>query len=232
MAYKKKKLELFNIKLTISDLCFFYKQVSLNRSFMRSTHNLFLHRKINIKQNCADFGSGNKNDYFNFINKKKFKIDQFDLHKLDKNFYVLDLEKKFKLKKRYNHILLFNVLEHIYNKENLIKSLTKNLNKYGKLDIFVPFMFRYHSDPDDFFRPTHSYLFKILNKNGFKTKITLIAVGPMSVILEILFKYLKFKSLKFLVSILFILLNNFFKFFSKDFSNYYCGVHCSSIKTK
>ena len=121
-------------------------------------------------------------------------------------------------------------MEHILNYENLITSISKNLKIKGKLEIFVPFMFRFHSDPNDFIRPTHTHLINLLEKNGFKVQTNLIAVGPMSVILEILFKYLKLDILKFFVSILFILLNKFFNFFSKDFKNYYCGTHCSCIK--
>jgi len=91
-------------------------------------------------------------------------------------------------------------------------------------------MFRFHSDPNDFIRPTHTYLINLLKKNGFKVQTTLIAVGPMSVILEILFKYLKLNILKFLVSILLISINKLFNLFSKDFKNYYCGTHCSCTK--
>ena len=145
---------------------------------------------------------------------------------------MLDLEKKFKLKNNYNNILLFNVLEHIFDGKTLLNSIKKNLKKEGKLNLFVPFMFRFHSDPNDFMRPTHSYLKKILEQNGFKVQITLIAVGPMVVILEILFKYLKLNIFKLLFSVLFISLNKFFNYFSKDFKNYYCGTHCSCTKIK
>ena len=199
---------------------------------MRASHNLFLKKKLNIKGLTADLGSGINNDYYNYISKNKLKVDQYDFHKIDKKAFVLDLEKKFKLKNNYNNILLFNVLEHIFDGKTLLNSIKKNLKKEGKLNLFVPFMFRFHSDPNDFMRPTHSYLKKILEQNGFKVQITLIAVGPMVVILEILFKYLKLNIFKLLFSVLFISLNKFFNYFSKDFKNYYCGTHCSCTKIK
>jgi len=229
---KKNNLDIFNINLTFSDLSFLYNQISLNRSFMRASHNLFLKKKLNIKGLTADLGSGINNDYYNYISKNRLKVDQYDFHKIDKKAFVLDLEKKFKLKKNYNNILLFNVLEHIFDGKTLLNSIKKNLKKEGKLNLFVPFMFRFHSDPNDFMRPTHSYLKKILEQNGFKVQITLIAVGPMVVILEILFKYLKLNIFKLLFSVLFISLNKFFNYFSKDFKNYYCGTHCSCTKIK
>ena len=74
--------------------------------------------------------------------------------------------KKFKLKK-FKSIVLFNVSEHIYNKEQLIKSINKSLKNGGKLELFVPFMFRYHDDPKDYHRV--SYISKkFLRENGFK----------------------------------------------------------------
>ena len=229
---KDKKIKIFNFNLTFSDLFFLYQQISSKKSFLRSTHNLFLKKNINIKGSIADLGSGNNYEYHKYIKDKKVKVDRFDFHKVDKESFRVNLEKKFTFKKKYECILIFNVMEHILNNENLINSISKNLKKKGKLEIFVPFMFRFHSDPNDFFRPTHTYLINLLEKNGFKVQTNLIAVGPMSVILEILFKYLKLDILKFFVSILFILLNKFFNLFSKDFKNYYCGVHCSCIKIK
>jgi SAM-dependent methyltransferase len=227
---KKNKLKLFNIKLTILDLLFFYKQISLKKSLMRATHNLYLKKNINIKGNIADLGAGEHDAYYEYIGIDKNKIDRYDFYKVDRESNVLNLEKKFKLKKKYDHIILFNVLEHIYNSEDLISSINKNLKKKGKLEIFVPFMFRFHGDPNDFIRPTHSYLAKLLRKNGFKVKSTLIGAGQMAVILEILFQHLKINPIKFLIAVVFLIFNNFFNIFSKDFKNYYCGVHCSCVK--
>ena len=93
-------------------------------------------------------------------------------------------------------------------------------------------MFRYHDDPKDYQRLTHTYLIKFLKENGFKTQVTLIATGQASVISEILFKYLKLSIIKYPFAILLISINFIFKLFSKDFINYYCGIHCSCKKIK
>ena len=226
----KKKTDYFNISLNLKDLIFLFDQIFFNKSFLRSTHNLFLKKKIKVKKDVADLGSGSKNDYHKLISDNKTQIDKYDFQKTSKNIYKINLEKKFKLRKKYNHIILFNVFEHIYNNKDLISSINKNLKKKGKLEIFVPFMFRFHSDPNDFIRPTHSYLLKLLERNGFKVKLTLIGTGPMVVILEILFKYLKIKIIKFFISIILIFLNKIFHLFSKDYKNYYCGIHCHCEK--
>ena len=227
-----KKINFFNIGLSLADLFFLLEQISKNRSYMRATHNLFLKKKITINNLTANLGSGVKNDYLSLITKKINLVQNFDFFKKESKTVTLDLEKKFNLNKKFKSIILFNVLEHIYNKDILIKSISKSLKKGDRLELFVPFMYKYHEDPEDYFRFTHKYLQKFLNQSGFKVKITLIATGQLNVILEILFKYLKFNSLKMIFAFIFIILNNIFKIFSKDFKKYYCGIHCSCIKLK
>ena len=228
----QKKIDHFNINLNFKNLLFLLNQIMKGKSYMRATHNLFLKKKIYIKQSTANIGSGKKSDYIKYICEDETLVKNYDFFNLDKNVKKIDLEKRFILKKKFKSIILFNVLEHIYNKEQLIKSLNNSLKKGGKLELFVPFMFRYHDDPKDYHRLTHTYLLKFLKENGFKTKVTLIATGQSSIILEILLKYLKINIIKYPFAILLILTNYIFKLFSKDFFNYYCGIHCSCIKIK
>ena len=93
-------------------------------------------------------------------------------------------------------------------------------------------MFRYHNDPYDYFRPTHFYLDQLLKDNGFKNKVTLIAAGPVYVVLEIIFRYLKFSFIKIFFLLIFFILDKVFKCFSKDYFNYYCGIHISCKRIK
>tara|TARA_B100000886_G_scaffold277321_1_gene201292 strand:- start:10134 stop:10823 length:690 start_codon:yes stop_codon:yes gene_type:complete len=228
----KKKLKFFNISLNLNNLVFLFSQINSNKSFLRSTHYLFLKKFIKAKKDVADLGSGKKKDYHKFISNKNIVIDKYDFHKISNDVNKIDLEKKFKLKKKYNSVLLFNVFEHIYNRKKLIISINKSLKKNGKLEIFVPFMYKFHGDPNDFVRPTHAYLERILKESGFKVNSTLIGTGQMIVILEIIFRHLKFSYVKFLFAIIFLFLNKFFDLFSKDFKSFYCGIHCSCIKIK
>jgi len=229
----KKKKGFFNIGLNLYDQFFLYKQIMTGKSYMRATHNLFLKKKLTLNNLTGDLGAGAKNDYNQFIFKDLNLIKNFDFYKTKNNTIKLNLEKDFNLKKyRLKNILIFNVFEHIFEKEILLNSISKSLSKNGKLEIFVPFMYKYHGDPNDYYRFTHSYLKKFLEKNGFKVKITLIGAGQFNVILEILFKYFKLDILKIILSPIFIFLNKVFYYKSKDFRNYYCGIHCSCIKIK
>ena len=231
--YQKKNVAFFNIELNFSDQFFLYKQIMTGKSYMRATHNLFLKKRLRINNLTGDLGSGGKNDYNKFIFKNLNLVKSFDFYKSNNSTIKINLEKNFNLKKyKLKNIIIFNVLEHIFEKEILLKSISKSLNKGGKLEIFVPFMYKYHDDPNDYYRFTHTYLKKFLEKNGFKSKITLIGAGQFNVILEILFKYFKLNILKIILSPIFIFLNKVFYYKSKDFKNYYCGIHCSCIKIK
>ena len=231
--YQKKNIDFFNIELNFSDQFFLYKQIMTGKSYMRATHNLFLKKRLRINNLTGDLGSGGKNDYNKFIFKNLNLVKSFDFYKSNNSTIKINLEKNFNLKKyKLKNIIIFNVLEHIFEKEILLKSISKSLNKGGKLEIFVPFMYKYHDDPNDYYRFTHTYLKKFLEKNGFKSKITLIGAGQFNVILEILFKYFKLNILKIILSPIFIFLNKVFYYKSKDFKNYYCGIHCSCIKIK
>jgi len=224
-------INFFNIRFNPSDLLFLYKQIIAGKSYMRATHNLFLKKKITMNKLTGDLGSGGKNNYNEFIFKDVSLIKSFDFYKTNNKTIKLNLEKDFNLKKyKLKNILIFNVFEHIYEKEILLNSISKSLKKNGKLELFVPFMYKYHGDPNDYYRFTHSYLKKFLEKSGFKVKITLIGAGQFNVILEILFKYFKLNIIKIILSTIFIIFNKIFYFASKDFKNYYCGIHCSCIK--
>ena len=231
--YQKKNIDFFNIELNFSDQFFLYKQIMTGKSYMRATHNLFLKKRLRINDLTGDLGSGGKNDYNKFIFKNLNLVKSFDFYKRNNDTIKINLEKNFNLKKyKLKNIIIFNVFEHIFEKEILLKSISKSLNKGGKLEIFVPFMYKYHDDPNDYYRFTHTYLKKFLEKNGFKSKITLIGAGQFNVILEILFKYFKLNILKIILSPIFIFFNKVFYYTSKDFKNYYCGIHCSCIKIK
>ena len=107
---------------------------------------------------------------------------------------------------------------------------TLALKPEGKLELFVPFMHRYHEDPIDVFRPTHAYLEKILIDEGYEVKTTLIGVGPLTVVSEILLKYFKFSILQIPILVMFLMFDKILNLISKDYNDYYLGIHCSCKK--
>ena len=217
--------------LSILDFFKIFSKISRGKSLMRINHEMFL-KKITLKGNIANIGAGtNYQDFCKLFKSFKGKIIHYDFFKLHEDIIKINLEKKFKLKdNKFDVIILFNVLEHIKNYKTLLTSLKVSTVKGKRLEIFVPFMFRYHKDPFDFFRPTHFYLNQILLDSGFKNRITLIGDGPAYVILEIIFRHLKFATIKFIFFIIFYFFDKILKFFLKDYFNYYCGFHISCKK--
>ena len=225
--------EIFNFNFPVNFKSFIHliKLIYKNKSPIRIFHNYFL-KNILIEGKTIDLGCGNHSSYLNFLKKRNIEIFFADKdQKNQKNYYQVDLEKKLSIKDEvFDTVLFFNVLEHLYNYKNIISEINRILKKNGKLELFVPFMHSYHEDPKDVFRPTHTYLKKLLNEAGFEVKIFLIGVGPLSVCSEILFKYAKFKFIKVLLVTIFILLDKIIKVFSKDYNTFYSGIHCTCEK--
>ena len=223
--HSKLNLNFKNIKDVIK-LCF------KKKSPIRIFHNIYL-QNIETKGVTVDLGSGRHSSYLNSIKTKHNKIFFADkIYNNSENLLNIDLEEKLRIPdNKFDTVLLFNVLEHIENYKNLIFEISRITKRDGNIEIFVPFMHRYHEDPKDYIRPTHKYLEQIILENGLKIeKLVLIGVGPLSVISEIILKYLKFNIIKIPAFFILILLDNIIKHFSKDYKDYYLGVHCSCKK--
>ncbi len=126
--------------------------------------------KLNLKGNILDVGAKRTpNNISNIlINDKKY-LDKFSN---DPEDLKIDLEIENKFEKyeeiRFDNVLLMNVLEHIYNYDNCLKTCFFFTKKGGKLVGSTPFLFRYHGSPNDYFRFTKDALEKMLTGAGFR----------------------------------------------------------------
>lgn len=224
-------LKITNFPINIKSIKHIISSINNYKTPIRIFHNFFLKDKV-ITGKTIDLGAGKHSSYLNFFEKKNVEILFADKIKNEKKkIFKVNLEKKIKFKNnQFDSVLLLNVLEHITNYKNLIKEIKRITKKGGRVEIFVPFMHRFHPDPNDVFRPTHYYLNKMLLDKGFKVQINLIGVGPFAVISEIILKYFKLKSLKIFFFIFFLFLDKLMKFFSKDYNSFYLGIHCSCKK--
>jgi SAM-dependent methyltransferase len=224
-------LKISDYPISIKSLNHLFEQLLKNKSPLRLFHNFFL-KNITINGKVIDLGSGSHASYYNFLNKKNANIYYADQNKKkSKRYFKVNLEKRLIFKdKEFDTVILFNVIEHVENYSFLINETFRILRKGGKLELFVPFMFRYHEDPKDYFRPSHYYITKILKESGYKVNTYLIGVGPVKVISEIILKYFKIHFLKIFFLITLLFLDKLINLFSKDYINYYCGIHCSCEK--
>lgn len=100
--------------------------------------------------------------------------------------HIFDLECPFPLaSETYDHVLCLNVLEHIFNYQNVLSETARILKSGGDFYISVPFFFNIHGSPNDYFRYTKAALERLLTNAGF----TVVAVhelgeGPCSAVFQ------------------------------------------------
>tara|TARA_Y100000741_G_scaffold24166_1_gene17452 strand:+ start:59 stop:748 length:690 start_codon:yes stop_codon:yes gene_type:complete len=225
-------ISFFNLKINFRNIKDIVKLILKKKTPIRIFHNIFL-RNIETNGATIDLGSGKHSSYLNYIKNKHNKIYFADkTYSNDENLINIDLEKQLNIpNEKFDTVLLFNVLEHINNYKNLLFEISRITKKNGNIEIFVPFMHRYHEDPVDIMRPTHKYLEKILLETGLKIEnIVVIGAGPLSVVSEIILKYFKFSLIKIPIFFVLILMDKIIRCFSKDYNTYYLGVHCSCKK--
>lgn len=134
-------------------------------------------KKIEFKGSILDLGSKkSESNITNFINSTE-SICYADKYSSDDKDLKIDLEKIEVFEGiKFQNVLLFNVLEHIFSFKNCLKNsyeiLAKNGNFYGS----TPFFFRIHESPNDYFRYTEQGLKIMLKEAGFKN-ISIKVIG-------------------------------------------------------
>ncbi len=167
-----------------------FKKVSLSR-ILQNYHL----KKLSILENgnLIEFGSTNNSSksFFNNINGT-FKVDFAD-KLIGENSIKFDLEKQNEISKKYNIVIIFNVLEHVYDIDNAIKEIKKILVSGGKLIGATPFLYRVHYAPEDYNRYTKQFFEKLFKKNNMKNvNIQELGFGPFSLCYSIIFDYVKY----------------------------------------
>lgn len=111
-------------------------------------------------------GGGGRPRYLDFFKiNREYKWENID-QKANKEFN-LEVDRFPYAEESIDQILIFNLLEHIYNHKFVIGESFRVLKKEGQMIGFVPFMINYHPDPHDYFRYTKEALFRIFSEAGF-----------------------------------------------------------------
>ncbi len=156
------------------------KGLNQNKSLARLLMNTEI-AKHSLSGDVLDIGGGKKPSYVKLFNTGQlntFNIIDFETipdYNLEKDrlpYHDASLDQ----------ILLFNILEHIYNYRFVVNEAYRVLKKNGVVLGFVPFLVNYHPDPHDYFRYTAEALDKIFSEAGFKDiDIKEIGGGPFYV---------------------------------------------------
>ena len=193
-----------------------FKQKSMNRILQE-----IFAKEIEIYGSVAEFGSYNSSSksFINFLKKNKISdISFYDKFPKDEKTIKEDLEKKLDIKNNsFDNIIIFNVLEHVYNVKNSLLELNRCLKKNSKIIGAVPFIYRVHGAPNDYIRFTKDYLEKILIETNFKNiRVTNIGFGPFTASYTLIFDYLKIiPFLSNLILILSLIIDKVLGFFVK-----------------
>src|SRR3989344_2519444 len=147
------------------------KGIWRKKSLLRTLMNLEL-ANYSVRGKVLDIGGGVNPSYFEFLKKEEgaeiINIDFKSLHEIGK---TIDLEKD---PLPYSdgsidHVLVFNLFEHIYNYRFLAGEIKRVLNPGRQVLGFVPFMMSYHPDPRDYFRYTTEALRNIFGETVFES---------------------------------------------------------------
>jgi SAM-dependent methyltransferase len=140
--------------------------------------------EINISGNVVDIGSNRGATYLSYIKKADgTTVEGFDLKESKGvggiNFETDPLPRE---EGSADHVLMFNILEHIFHYQFLVNECARILIKEGKITGFVPFLVNYHPDPHDYFRYTFEALTLILKEAGFiNVRVAEVGKGPFMV---------------------------------------------------
>ena len=150
-----------------------------------------------LKGDVLDIGGKKNNKRGNYRPNPNLKIFYLnnDLstnpdYNLDANNFHLEIEKKF------NFFFLSEILEHLDNPIQSIKSSHHILVEGGIGFVSMPFMYRKHDDPKDLQRWTDTKLTETFDSNGFKV-LRIIPMGGLFCVLNDFWMFSSIHSSKF-----------------------------------
>ena len=151
---------------------------------------------IGLYGTSIEFGAIDNKDktFSNFVKgKSKFHYSNKISNQKLKVFYS-DLTKRLNIpSKKYNNVLLFNILEHLPEYKFAFSEIYRIMKKGGSFIGSVPFIYQIHDSPNDYFRFSREFLETNLNKYKFKTiKVKSLGFGPFIASYSLLYPYLRY----------------------------------------
>ena len=165
-------------------------------------------KKERLLGQCIEFGANEK------IEKNILKINQTlckstfsNLNSKNKKIININLEKKIFHKKKYDNVVIFNVLEHLSDLKNALKNINLLLNKNGKIFGSTPFIYRIHGAPKDYSRFSKDLIEIALKESKFKNiKIRELGTGPFLASFSLLRGIFKFIPLFYQLLLILVIL--------------------------
>lgn len=184
---------------------------------------IFEASKTELSGTILDLGgndfSHNISNYFN----GNYVIQFADKFPKDEKTIKVDLELDKTLNQKFDNICLMNILEHIKKYKNVINFSNSVLNLNGRIIGSVPFLFKIHYSPNDYFRFTEQLLYEEFKDLGFEQiVIKPLSKGIFSNIYSTIFDYTKkIPLLNILLIIFCLILDKIFFFINKNYIKSY-----------
>ena len=154
------------------------KEVLRGKTGLRSIQNVMT-SDLQLKGSVIDLGARDGNSsYYRFIDHSEAQITFCDLFSEEQGVKRVDLEQPLPFDDNsFDHVLLFHVLEHVYNTDQLLSEMCRICR--NQVLIVVPFSAGYHPDPHDYFRFTNESLNLKMQSAGFsEIKVVSWGYGP------------------------------------------------------
>lgn len=140
---------------------------------------------VRLDGQVLDVGGSKKSDYHRFLKgEHTVTFANIDLGAgADLQF---DAERPWPVpSEAYDAVVMSNLLEHLYDHARAVAEAFRVLRPGGRLVVTVPFLFRIHAAPCDYFRYTHFALSRMLAEQGFEAvEVTPLGGGVFSALYQ------------------------------------------------
>ena len=162
--------------------------LSRYRNFVRQIGRISLTRALEyeflstltMNGKLLDVGGGSKASYRGLLSCDTY--DSINIDPAAAPTWVVGVEQAFPCADlNYDIVISMNTIEHVFAIQFVLKEMFRVLKSDGEFFAAVPFLFPIHAHPEDYFRPTPTWLFQVLTAIGFKSVvITPLVWGPFS----------------------------------------------------
>lgn len=162
----------------------------MDSAVRRATHRAFA--GIRIDGEILDVGGARKNRYHTLIGgDHRIRFANFDA-KYEPDL-LFDVEQPWPVEPgRFDAVIMSHLLEHLYRPWICLDSAFTALKPGGRLVGAVPFLYRIHAGPSDYYRYTHFALQRMLEDAGYSDiKIEPLCTGAFSVAFDLTTKPLQ-----------------------------------------
>lgn len=122
---------------------------------------------LEFRGRVLDVGGGKHARYVGHINGAS-EIESVNIDPDIEPTYLIRPDEPFPIgDDRYDGVVCFNTLEHVYDAMFVLSEIHRVLKPGATAHIAIPFIFRIHAHPDDYFRATPSWWQRSVERAGF-----------------------------------------------------------------